>query len=123
MSDIKLEIGQIWDSDSGIVREILHIGKEKVFYRILHHQDYQRVNDYESSTTIEEFKEHYGKNILPCWPKKKKVKRAQALFVCKENSWPYTPRHWFKDEADCASYTSSKIVEFPLNGLWKEFDE
>ncbi len=81
MSDeIKLEVGQIWDSNSGIVREILYIGKEKVFYRILHHQVYQRVNDYESSTTIEDFKENYGKKLLLCWPPKPEITELTCGF-------------------------------------------
>ena len=114
MNEIKLEVGQIWTGKDEHVRQIIFIGNTKVFYSIL------TSGSHENVLYIEYFKYECTRKLLPCWPEKK-VKRAQALFA--GDSWPYSPRHWFKDEDDARKYTDSKILEFPLNGIWKEFDE
>ena len=115
MSEIKLAAGQIWEGKRGDVRQILFIGNNKVFYRNL------TANSFEDSVGIEYFKSEHVLKLLPCWPEKQKVKRAQALL--RGPYIPFVSNYWFKDEDDVQQFSGSKIIEFPLNGVWKEFDE
>lgn len=116
---IKLEAGQAWAcSEDTNIRVIKHVSVEHVIYDV-----FNSVGSLtgEHATDIRWFIKTNAKKLLPCWPPKPKIRRAQAVFA--GDTWPYSPRHWFKDKEDAQKYSDSKIIEFPLNDMWKEFDE
>jgi hypothetical protein len=123
-SEVKLEVGQIWQGDSGNFRIILCVGKEKVFYDLVDKEDVNRMGACEHVTAIKDFISTYARKLLPCWPEKKKVKRARALILGHSNALPYVPCQFFKDDTEIKEmyFDIKEIIEFPY-GEWKEFLE
>ncbi len=85
MSDIKLEVGQIWlaDYDNTEARKILHIGELQLFYARM---DSEGIVIEETSVSPHRFLSDYANKLLPCWPKKKKVSKALAIYKEKKSN-------------------------------------
>lgn len=124
MSDVKLEAGQIWKSDSGNVRIILFVGKEKVLYDLVENKDIIKLKSSEHVTSIKDFIDTYANKLLPCWPpkeEKKKVKRSQALML--RDDLPFVTEGLFKNESEIyGRYERERIIKFPY-GVTEEFEE
>jgi hypothetical protein len=79
MSDIKLEVGQIWlaDYNNTEARKILHIGEICVFYARM---DSEGTTVEETSVSPHGFLSDYAAKLLPCWPPKPELKETTCGF-------------------------------------------
>jgi len=118
MSDIKLEVGQIWTGKDEHVRQIIFIGNTTVCYSAL------TLGSSENSLNIDYFKSECTHKLLTCWPEKKKVQRARAIIFRKYHNKPIVTNTMYAsiEEANEDWLGQGEVHKWPY-GEFEEFDE